>query len=196
MRRLINKNSLNIKIGDEMPQSENAPNYLAKLNEDGISFTDKNGNQLSMVKRSDLMSNGYAILDANSNEVCFITSWSKPAVAISGIPLYASSTTLKIYDHANGVEIGKMAVTAQSISSTKMNLSLLDRRDNILGFISEAGSKTASVYIVKDSAGQPFAEVSVSTSGVLYSVRVTNQKAVDEMVIVKLVAGIMLFNST
>lgn len=178
-----------------MHQSENATNYLVRLNVDGISFTGENGNRLSLIKRSGLMANGYSVLDANNSEVCFITGWSKPAVAISGMPLYASSTTLKIYDRANGVEIGKMVVTAQSISSTKMNLSLLDGRDNILGFISETGSKTGNAYVVKDSAGQPYADVSLSTSRDIYSVRVAAHKAIDEMILVKLVAGIMLFNS-
>lgn len=178
-----------------MPQSDNAdPDYLARLNEEGILFTDRNGNRLSLIKRSGLMPNGYSILDANSNEVCFITGWSKPSVQISGVPLYASSTTLKIYDRANGIEIGRMAVTAQSISSTKMNLSLLDRRDNILGYISETGSRAGVAYLIKGSAGQIFAEVSISTSRDVYTIVVGDHKAVDEAMAIKLVAGIMLFN--
>lgn len=179
-----------------MPQTDNVrPDYLAKLSDEGILFTDANGNQLAFVKKSDLMPNGYVFLDANNNETCFITDWSKPAVAISGIPLYASSTTMKIYDRANGVEIGRMAVTAQSISSTKMNLSLLDKRDNILGFISETGSKMDNAYFVKGSSGQQFASVSISTSKDTYYISATNHKAADEIMMVKLVAGIMLFNS-
>ena len=179
-----------------MIQTDNVrPDYLAKLSDEGIMFTDANGNQFAFVKKSGLMPNGYAILDAGNNETCFITGWSKPAVAISGIPLYSSSTTLKIYDCANGVEIGRMAVTAQSISSTKMNLSLLDKRDNILGFISETESKIGNSYFVKGSSGQQLASVSISTSRHVYSIILTNRNAADKMMIVKLVAGIMLFNS-
>ncbi len=168
--------------------------YLARFNSEGILFTDASGNKLAVIAKSDLMQDGYSIIDSAGREVCFFTNWSKPAVAISGIPLYASSTTLKIYDRANGIETGRMAVTAQSISSTKMNLSLLDKRDNILGFISETGSRLDGAYVVKGSAGHAFATVSMSTSKDTYSISVMNHDAVQEMIMVKLVAGIMLFN--
>ena len=163
-------------------------------NSEGIMFADSNGNRVAMIKKSDLMPDGYSILDANGREVCFITSWSKPALVISGMPLYASSTTLKIYDKANGIETGRMAVSAQSINSDKMNLSLLDRRDNIIGFIAETGSSLDDVYVIKGSGGHAFATVSVTTARDVYSISVMNHDAAQEMIMVKLVTGQILFN--
>jgi hypothetical protein len=177
-----------------MPESENQPDYLARFNSEGILFTDRDGKTLAIIKKSELMPDGYAVIDAGNKEICFITSWSKPALVISGMPLYASSTTLKIYDKANGVETGRMAVSAQSINSDKMNLSLLDRRDNIIGFIAETGSRLDDVYVVKGSGGHAFANVSVTTAGDVYSISVMNHDAAQEMIMVKLVAGQMLFN--
>ena len=177
-----------------MAESDNQPDYLARFNSEGITFTDRSGSQVAMIKKSDLMPDGYYVLDANGREVCFITSWSKPALTISGMPLYASSTTLKIYDKANGVETGRMAVSAQSINSDKMNLSLLDRRDNIIGFIAETGSRLDDAYVVKGSGGHAFANVSVTTARDVYSISVMNHDAAQEMIMVKLVAGQMLFN--
>lgn len=177
-----------------MAESENSPDYLARFSDEGIVFTDREGNKVAMIKKSDLMPNGYAILDSAGREVCFITSWSKPALTISGMPLYASSTTLKIYDKANGVETGRMAVSAQSISSNKMNLSLLDRRDNIIGFIAETGSALDEAYVIKGSGGHSFANVSMTTAKDVYSINVMNHDAAQEMIMVKLVAGQMLFN--
>ena len=70
------------------------------------------------------------------------------------MPLYSSSSIIKLYQNEGGEEVERMAVTAQSINSTKMNLSLLDKRDNIIAFLSESENS----YLIRDAGGNRLLE--------------------------------------
>ena len=175
-----------------MDQANSASEYNIDKTSEGIVFADKDGNQVMLMKSSGSSPEGYTIVDANNIEHEFMSGWSKPSLNISGMPLYSSSTMIKLYDHQGGNEVQRMTVTAQSITSTKMNLTLLDKRDNIIAFIAETG--TNGVYQVKDAHGMQAASLSRQGSRPSYKLSIGNPLALPQSVMFKLAAGMVLFN--
>ncbi len=106
------------------------------------------------------------------------------------MPLYSSSSIIKLYAREGGEEIERMAVTAQSISSTKTNLSLLDKRANIIAFLYE----TQRSYLIKDAHGIQFGNLGRADSLGSYKIRASVPNGLPETVVIKLAVGLILFN--
>jgi len=175
-----------------MAETNSISEYNVERAGEDILFTDKDGNQVMTIKSRGSKPEGYVIVDSGNIEHEFMSGWSNPSLNISGMPLYSSSTMIKLYDHEGGEEVQRMTVGAQSITSTKMNLTLLDKRDNIIAFIAE--TPTSGVYLVKDAHGMQVASLSRQASRPSYKLSVGNPLALPQQIMFKLVAGMVLFN--
>ncbi|MDE1859456.1 MAG: hypothetical protein KGH67_02920, partial [Candidatus Micrarchaeota archaeon] len=171
-----------------MAEFDNTIDYTAYQVGDRISFSDKSGRQIAIVKPA-LKPNIYEIDNPSGQNMGYMTGWADPAVAISGIPISASSTIIKLYDKENGPQVGSMAVTPQSILSTQIVISLLDFRDRILAIIAETAQKASGKYAIKDQKGQQFAEVSRINNN--YLIKIGTPNIVPDIFMVKLVTALM-----
>lgn len=180
------------------------PDYTAQKTADGILFSDRSGRKVALARGNGRSATGYTILNSENKEAGFMTSWSKPSLKISGVPQYASSSNVKLYESENGKQSGTMTITAQSISSTWLTIILLDMRDRITAIIAETAPTEEGKYAIKDSAGQKFADVSRLTTenpGKMpeempdisndYAISVTSPDLITEIMMVKLVVAMM-----